>query len=511
MALLGFVGGAGTARAQSAEEIIKRNIKASGGEKALKAIQSVRMEGTVATAGGDRLFLWQTRKPDLIYVEIQAPQGAWIEAYNGRSGWRDDPEKGPHTLAASEQGRARANALFRNDRFLTYKKEKSKVQLLPRDAVDGRTVLVIEFTTRTGIQRRLSFDAQTYLLLKEDYLRADPASAGPGVREEIFYADYRAVDGVQEPHRITLRRGAETWDAHINKVTHNSVLDAQVFHFPARATSALPEIEALLKAVEQNQKNLEKLREDYTYTMVQTEYEVDGKGNVGQKSEKEYEVFYLGNWQIQKLVAEGGKPLPPDKAKKEEERIQKTIRDYQKAKTKEERERLKEEQRKAEGKANKKDEDDDDLTLSDILRICQFSNPRKERFRGQEVVVFEFDPRPGYKTRNRAESLIQKMTGVVWIDDNGKQIVRLEARLLENYKVGAGILGSLNKGSAFVFEQEKVRNEVWLPSYAEVNATARILFKGFKFNSVMRFSDYKKFNVESRVTVVPPNVPPDRL
>ena len=501
--------------AQKPDDILKRNIKASGGEKTLLAVQSVRFDGTVALAGEKRPFLWQLKRPDLFYMEIQTAPGGLMEAYNGRSGWYENADGAPHSLPAAEQGRARAAAQFRNDRFLTYKKEKSRLQALPRDSIDGRAALGIEFTTRSGIQRKLYFDAQSFLLLKEEQLRADPAAPGTTMREEILYSDYRAVDGVQEPHRITLRRTPhggmpQSWEARVDKVTHNGDVQAQVFQFPARASAALPDFAALLKQVEENQKNLEKLREDYTYTLVQTEFEVDGKGNVGQKSEKTYEVFYLGNWQVQKLIAEGGKPLRADKEKKEEERIQKVIKDYEKSKQKEEQERVKKEQRKAEGKDEKKKEDDDDLSVSDFLRVCQLVNPRRERFRGQEVVVFEFEPRPGYKARNRAESLIQKMAGSIWIDENAREIARAEARLLDSFKVGAGIIGSLGKDSAFVFEQERVRNEVWLPSYTEVNATARLLFKGLKFNATQRYSDYKKFNVESRITTQPPAPKPQQ-
>lgn len=39
------------------------------------------------------------------------------------------------------------------------------------------------------------------------------------------------------------------------------------------------------------------------------------------------------------------------------------------------------------------------LTISDFLRASQFINPRRESFRGQEVIVFDFEPRPNFKAR----------------------------------------------------------------------------------------------------------------
>jgi hypothetical protein len=146
--------------------------------------------------------------------------------------------------------------------------------------------------------------------------------------------------------------------------------------------------------------------------------------------------------------------------------------------------------------------------ISDFLRTMRLVNPRRERFRGQEVLVFEFEPRPGYKPRNRAESLIQKLTGAVWVDERERQVARLEARMLDNYRIGGGLLASLHKGSAFLFEQERVNNEVWLPRYAEVNASMRVfLLAGMKFHLVHHYSNYKKFRVDATYEVKPPAPP----
>ena len=60
-------------------------------------------------------------------------------------------------------------------------------------------------------------------------------------------------------------------------------------------------------------------------------------------------------------------------------------------------------------------------------------------------------------------------------------------------KVGGGLVGSLAKGSNFVFEQQKINDEVWLPSYAEVHVSGRIVFVHLKQNFIDRFSNYKKF------------------
>jgi hypothetical protein len=54
-------------------------------------------------------------------------------------------------------------------------------------------------------------------------------------------------------------------------------------------------------------------------------------------------------------------------------------------------------------------------------------NPRRERFRGQDVLVFDFEPNPGYKPRKLEERVVKQLAGAVWIDEKAKDVVRLEA------------------------------------------------------------------------------------
>src|SRR5439155_20470792 len=90
----------------------------------------------------------------------------------------------------------------------------------------------------------------------------------------------------------------------------------------------------------------------------------------------------------------------------------------------------------------------------------------------------------------------------LWIDEEGREVVRIEAQFDDSFKIGGGLLASVQKGSRFVFEQAWVNNEVWLPTFADVNIAARVmLLKGIKEHSVTHFTDYRKFRVDSKMTL----------
>ena len=64
----------------------------------------------------------------------------------------------------------------------------------------------------------------------------------------------------------------------------------------------------------------------------------------------------------------------------------------------------------------------------------------------RETIVFDFRPRAGFKPKNREESLIAKLIGVVWIDPVDKQVIRLEARLAEGFQDGRRVAGFAEAG-----------------------------------------------------------------
>jgi hypothetical protein len=192
--------------------------------------------------------------------------------------------------------------------------------------------------------------------------------------------------------------------------------------------------------------------------------------------------FYLGGELVRREVKKDGKPLTPDEQKKEDGRIEKRIRDYDK--------------KKSEGDdASKKKER---IDVSTFLRSSNFTHPRWEQFRAHEVIVFDFAPNPAYKPRNRTEDLLHKLEGTLWVDDQDRQVVRLEAHLSDSFKLAGGLLASIRKGSSLVMEQARTNNEVWLPSYVEAHFSARLLLVSSSLGDyASKFSDYKKFRVET--------------
>ena len=495
IALIVLILAAGMRPARAQEEpgkIVEQYVKAAGGSKALGRIQTLILEGAFTSDDGKTgTYTLDTKLPNRYYSELLTGDKNLIEAYNGKSAWHQNAAGELGTLVGPEGMQLEAAAQYYNSRLLNLKKNKITLAFAGHAQVRGRDTLQLKVTTATGVKRQVFFDPQTHLIVKE-------AATVGGVVEEILYDDYRTVDNVKLPHKIELHRGYDKYDINVTRAAINGTVGERVFDFPIKSQVKLPDLKALFKEIDDNQKAIDKLKENYTGTRAEEETEFESNGKVKKREVTEYTFFYLNGEEVSTVVKKDGKPLSDAEQKKENEKTQKRIEELQKRKTKKE---AKEEKAKEEGKSEEKDEPGIEI----FLRACQFVNPRRERFRGQDVLVFDFEPNPEFKAHKLVEKVVQKLAGVVWIDEKAHDVARLEAYFVGDMRFAGGLLANLEKGTSFVMGQAYVNNEVWLPTYEEAHVGVRVLLvKGIKVNAVTRYSDYKKFNVETLSTIAKP-------
>jgi hypothetical protein len=242
--------------------------------------------------------------------------------------------------------------------------------------------------------------------------------------------------------------------------------------------AALPDAATMLREVEAHQKQLDKVREDYTFRSVETTRQLDSSGNTKKVETEEHEVFFVNGHRVQKLVRKDGKDLSPDQARKEQDRVNKEVLKI--------------------SQPGYRDPDKDEITVSRLLQIVTFSRPRRVQLNGRDTIAFDFAGDPHAKTHGRDEEALKKVSGTIWIDEADREVSRMSATLDENYHVGFGLLASVAKGSNMVFDQALIRNEAWLPTAIALHLQARaFLVAGFRAEIDIRFDQYKKFQTDA--------------
>ena len=209
-----------------------------------------------------------------------------------------------------------------------------------------------------------------------------------------------------------------------------------------RTDPLLPDIRELMREVQAHQKQLDSIRENYTYTSLQTTEDIDADGAVKRRETVEYEEFFVNGHVIERKVKHSGRPLDEHEQQKETERVAKLVEKAQKTPR----------DKALEGPS---------ISVSRLLEIMDVRNPRREIFRGERTIVFDFVGRKDVKTHGIAEDASKKLQGTIWINEGDRQVVHLEATFNDNFRIVGGVFATVQKGSNFRFDQAKVNGEIW--------------------------------------------------
>ncbi len=483
-----FVFFAAPVAAQSPSKIFKQANKSLGGERPLQNLKSARKSGSITRLrdGATGAFEMRTAQPNLYNVQYDLNGFETASGYNGKSGWTRDSREGLRTLTGDVSRDFQAAAAYRNARWLNYKKEKSKITANGTINVHGAAANVLTLTTAKGVSLKLFFDVASGLLLREEI------PAGEAL-QTFDYADYRTVDGINEPFSINFKTGDETYAIKLETIVHNQTIAKENFDFPKISGDILPDIPTLLKELQANEDKIDAILENYSFTQKSTARELGKDGVLRDKSSETYQLsFYKGN-RLRRLIEKNNQPLSAKDQAEADKNVQERVAEIEKEIAKKAAKTVSQNQN------GTPDGEGERISIAEVLRASNLVNPRRERFRGREVIVFDFEPNPNFDFKN-AKSILKffgKTAGVMWIDEKDKQVARIEAALFDNFKVGGGILANLKKGASFALEQERVNDEIWLPSIADINLSVKVLLvKGFSVNQVIKSYNYRRFETE---------------
>jgi len=246
------------------------------------------------------------------------------------------------------------------------------------------------------------------------------------------------------------------------------------------ANAAIPNIQVLMKQVEDHQKQLEKVRENYAFTSARTVEDIDSNGHVTKTETEENDDFFVNGHLIERAVKKNGKPLAGHDADKETERVTKLVE-------------------KAEKTPPDQPLEGQTISVSRLLDIMDVRNPRREAYKGRPTIVFDFIGRKNAKTHGLAEDASKKLQGTVWIDENGLQVAHLEVSFNDKFRVGGGLLATVDKGTNFRFEQAPLEGGLWLPTGVEATLLGRLLMvKSMRQHITEKDYDFKVFRVETQ-------------
>lgn len=215
------------------DQLVEKCAKANGGKEAWAKLSTLVMSGTIdvptySMSGKVEVY---AKAPNKILRITDVNEGQYVqkEAFDGKAGWRSDPQAGLRQLTGPELEEAKAESVFDSEVRLK--------EIYPDMKVTGRTKLgdrdaytVLAHEGRKTVT--FYFDAQTGLRIGED--SEGPDDNGTVQKIKLTFDDYGPVGGasVQIPHKIRGTSPVVTFEMQIKDAQFNVPVDDAKFAIP---------------------------------------------------------------------------------------------------------------------------------------------------------------------------------------------------------------------------------------------------------------------------------------
>ena len=268
----------------------------------------------------------------------------------------------------------------------------------------------------------------------------------------------------------------------------------------------LPDLAVLVAKARANVRSDRELLSQYTYLERRAEIQLSKLAKVSTGPIKVYQVYpgADGIKTYRRLIEVDGKPVARAELDKQDRDRQREVldalarREHESPRDREKRLARREQARR-----------DEQQAIDELFQIYTFTIVGRQSVDGHPTIAVDFVPKANIDPRTDEGKLMKKVKGRVWLSEDDDQVARVQAEMLDDISV-LGFLGKLYKGTTASFERRKINNEIWLPAEARFDGSGRALIRKFRVDTVVQYSDYRRFSVETDTTfALPCNV--DRL
>jgi len=228
------------ADAQTADELVSKNIQAKGGIDKIKAVETVRMNEKFDGGGGFTARASQENmRPNLVRETFSLQGMTAVQAYDGTTGWQIQPfggHKDPELMGENDLRDIQLDADF-DAPLVDYKEKGNTVEYLGHDIVDGDDALRLKVTLKNGDIVYYYLDPDTFLEIRKEIQQTIRGS----IRERIVdLGSYKPVGGVMYPFSIAQgsksNPGSQMFT--VEKMEVNVTIDPADFAVPASLKQA---------------------------------------------------------------------------------------------------------------------------------------------------------------------------------------------------------------------------------------------------------------------------------
>jgi outer membrane lipoprotein-sorting protein len=228
-----------SARAQTVDEIIAKNIQARGGLEKLKSVKTLRTTVKFSDGSFRAEFRQENKRPGKVREEFIIQGMAQIQAYDGKTGWQISPfngRKDPDLMSADDMKSLIVDGDI-DGPLVDYKEKGHKAELVGHDSMEGTDCYKVKLSMKNGDIRYYYLDTDSYLELK---VEIQTTIRGALQESELYYGDYEQVNGIYYPFAVEqAQKGSSSRQQFsVEKIEQNVDLSDSLFTMPATQTEA---------------------------------------------------------------------------------------------------------------------------------------------------------------------------------------------------------------------------------------------------------------------------------
>ncbi len=214
----------------SAAQIVEKNLAARGGLQAWRAVQTMSMAGKMGVGGNQRAnlevttpirksrqgavlphrpveevqlpFLMELERGRKIRFELQVRDQTAVQVFDGANGWKLRPWLNRHVIEpyTPDEMKTTSRQADLDGYLVDYAAKGTRIEFVGMENIEKRDNYKLRLTLKDGAVIHVWIDAKTYLETKiEGHPRRLDGTDHP---VEVYFRDYRPVDGLQIPFAI---------------------------------------------------------------------------------------------------------------------------------------------------------------------------------------------------------------------------------------------------------------------------------------------------------------------
>jgi photosynthetic reaction center cytochrome c subunit len=208
-------------------QIVGNYIQSLGGSAAIEKITS-RVEQARSQFRGQNVGIEVfTEQPGKQTIIRHLPTGEGMSVFDVNQGWMMVPNQPPREMHDADLAAARMDADLQFALHIRQMFPDLRIQY--SEKVNGRDTYVLLGTQAGQPSTRFYFDQQSGFLVRIVRYADSPLGLNPS---QLDYTDYRAVDGIEVPFRLTVSEPGSSQTIQVEKVQQNVAIDDSRFVKP---------------------------------------------------------------------------------------------------------------------------------------------------------------------------------------------------------------------------------------------------------------------------------------